>query len=103
MKILFSEKAQYPKIIFYVAVVFVCLLAQGCLEVEEELIITKEGSGTLNVQGVLGESFTKMVKMAESMKDSAGGEATAAGMLSVSEGDLKERFKGGGIAIKRGC
>jgi hypothetical protein len=37
MKILFSEKAQYPKIIFYVAVVFVCLLAQGCLEVEEEL------------------------------------------------------------------
>jgi len=100
MKILFSEKAQYPKIIFYVAVVFVCLLAQGCLEVEEELIITKDGSGTLNVQGVLGESFTKMVKMAESMKDSAGGEATAAGMLSVSEGDLKERFKGEGITIR---
>jgi len=99
MKILFSEKAQYPKKIFYIAVVFVCLLAQGCLELEEELIINKDGSGTLKVQGILGENFTKMVEMAESMKDSAGGETTAAGMLSVSEEDLKEKFKGEGITI----
>ena len=98
MKILFSEKAQYPKKIFYVAVVLVCLLAQGCLEVEQELIINKDGSGTLNVQGVLGESFTKMVK---SMKDPAGGEATAAGMLSASEDDVRLRFKGEGIRIAR--
>jgi Tfp pilus assembly protein PilP len=87
------------------AIVFItlmsCLLLQGCLELEQELTVEQNGSGTMRVQYVLSESFTNMVELAEEIKESAtGGRTLIEPGLVLNERELQARFAGDGVEIK---
>lgn len=87
--------------VFFLALIFSCsVLLQGCLELEQELTVEKNGAGTLKLSYVLNESFTSMVELAEELKQSAtGGRTIIEPGLVLSEQDLRARISGEGVEI----
>lgn len=86
---------------FFLALIFSCFLFQGCLELEQELTVEQNGSGTLKLQYVLNESFTNMVELAEELKQSAtGGRTLIEPGLVLNERELQARIAGEGVEIK---
>lgn len=86
--------------VFFLALIFSCFLLQGCLELEQELTVEKNGSGTLKLSYVLNESFTNMVELAEELKQSAtGGRTLIEPGLVLNEQELRARVAGEGVEI----
>jgi len=101
MKISFSDLTKHFKYtVIYWVMIFLCFLAQGCLELKQELTLNQDGSGKLKAQYILGKKFTKMIEELETVEKAGGKTYTKGPGFVINEKNLKEKFQGEGIIIE---
>jgi hypothetical protein len=72
-------------------VLLMCVVVgYGCMEIEEELTIAKDGSGTLKTRTVLSADLAKMLEGADNSKSN----------ITLTKKELEEEMKKEGVEIK---
>ncbi len=77
-----------------VLLIIACLLAQGCKEVETDLLLSQDGSGRLDVRYVLTKEFLKAVGFEQPEMEDVLNKGTC-----LSERGLREQFSAEGVKI----
>lgn len=75
-----------------------CLLFQGCLEMEYDLLVNQDGSGKLDVRYIVNEEFLQ--RTSANNQESPEGLAVSSPVVFITnESELRRQFHGDGIQI----
>ena len=100
MKKFFLKKLYFnPALFCFILSVF--LLAQGCLESGNTLMLKKDGSGQLEVKYILGEELSKELMSPQESEGKTPSFNPISELLVITEKNLREQFQGEGIKIEQ--